>query len=62
MGILIGVLKSVGTTMLTALLTEKVAMKLIIVMLEKLIKMESTGPALDKALIIVREELEKANK
>lgn len=59
MGILISLLKSVGVSVVKALVTKKVALRLSVILLEKAIDLESTGPALDKAILCVKEEIEK---
>lgn len=59
MQVVLSVLGKVGSSLLAALLTEKVIMKLIIILLEKLQKSDKTGEAVDKAIELVREELEK---
>lgn len=59
MQIVLSVLGKVGSSLLAALLTEKVIMKLIIILLEKLKKSESTGEAVDQAIELVKSELEK---
>lgn len=62
MSVVIGVLKSVGASLIGALLSKKIIMKLIIVGMEKLIAMEETSEHLDKALVIIKEALEKESK
>lgn len=62
MAIVLNVLKSVGMGLVSAILTKKVIMKLVVVGIEKLISMESTGHNLDEALKIIKEAVEKENE
>jgi len=59
MSVVISVLKSVGGKLLVALITDKVALKLGVLFLEKAIASPRTGKSVDDALRIVKEEIEK---